>query len=69
MQVLILWTVILLAAVTEAVDYLENWDNLEDRDNLEDWVNVEKRDNVEDRDKHIEQYDENNFTVAIRPNM
>jgi hypothetical protein len=55
MQVIILWTVLLLAAVTAAVDHLENWDNLEDRDD------------VKDRDKHIEQYDENNFTVAIKP--
>ena len=42
MQVIILWTVLLLAAVTAAVDHIENWDN------VEDWVNDEDRDNVED---------------------
>ena len=31
-------------------------------DDLEDW------DNVEDRARVIKQYDENNFTVAVRPN-
>ena len=57
MQVLILWTVLLLAAVTAAVYHLGDLDN------------VEYRDNLEERDKRIEHYDENNFTVAIEPNV